>query len=364
MRAARPDGVPLRHAGRSGTRTEVVRGALHQRRVDGVILAPCADPERRALDYLSETRMPCVLVDRTPDSAFRPGRRRTTRGDARLVVTSPASGTGASAISAAHPGFETTLERVDGYRAALAEARLSLRRALIDVGQRSTVSAAAGDARLLSLPDPPTALVTGNNLATIGAMSAVRARRLAHARRRLARRLRRFRMGRLLRAAADPRRAAVPEIGQRAAFAADGAHRRRREGARRTMRLERDAGRARLLRERRHERGRRSGPAAPRHARRREELRRRRRRCAASISTFARRGPRAARRERRRQIDADERSLRRHRAGLAARCCSTAHRCASPIRARRRRPGSRRSSRSSTSCRASTSPPISSSAAN
>ena len=44
--------------------------ALHQRRVDGVILAPSADPEHRALRYLRATRLPCVLVDRTPDPAF------------------------------------------------------------------------------------------------------------------------------------------------------------------------------------------------------------------------------------------------------------------------------------------------------
>jgi LacI family transcriptional regulator len=44
--------------------------ALHQRRVDGVILAPSADPERRALVYLHATRLPCVLVDRTPDPSF------------------------------------------------------------------------------------------------------------------------------------------------------------------------------------------------------------------------------------------------------------------------------------------------------
>ena len=44
--------------------------AFDQRRVDGVILAPSADPERRALAYLRAARLPCVLVDRTPDPSF------------------------------------------------------------------------------------------------------------------------------------------------------------------------------------------------------------------------------------------------------------------------------------------------------
>ena len=43
--------------------------AFHQRRVDGIILAPCADPERGAIRYLRENDIPCVLLDRlvSPD---------------------------------------------------------------------------------------------------------------------------------------------------------------------------------------------------------------------------------------------------------------------------------------------------------
>ena len=48
---------------------EVVR-ALLQRRVDGLILAPSADPERRVARYIEQAGTPCVLVDRTPDPSF------------------------------------------------------------------------------------------------------------------------------------------------------------------------------------------------------------------------------------------------------------------------------------------------------
>jgi LacI family transcriptional regulator len=44
--------------------------ALHQRHVDGIILAPRPDPEHRALAYLRDVGSPCVLVDRMPDPAF------------------------------------------------------------------------------------------------------------------------------------------------------------------------------------------------------------------------------------------------------------------------------------------------------
>ncbi|MEX3526719.1 MAG: hypothetical protein VB143_04705 [Burkholderia sp.] len=43
--------------------------ALHQRRVDGVILAPTVGPERRALDYLETARIPSVMVDASPLAA-------------------------------------------------------------------------------------------------------------------------------------------------------------------------------------------------------------------------------------------------------------------------------------------------------
>ena len=45
---------------------------------------------------------------------------------------------------------------------------------MIDVGHATVASAAEAVRRLLDRPDRPTALVTGNNLATIGAMSGVR----------------------------------------------------------------------------------------------------------------------------------------------------------------------------------------------
>src|SRR4030088_3034593 len=44
--------------------------ALHQRRVDGVILAPSSDPEQQALRYLQKHAVPVVLIDRTINTAF------------------------------------------------------------------------------------------------------------------------------------------------------------------------------------------------------------------------------------------------------------------------------------------------------
>ena len=153
--------------------------ALHQRRVDGVILAPSADLERRALRYLRATRLPCVLVDRTPNSAF--DQVGVNNREAMRTLVDHVAGLGHRRIGyiGGHPGFETTLERIIGYRLSLERLGLKFDERYLVTGNASTASAAEATHALLSLPDPPTAIVTGNNMATIGAMRAVRARGLS-----------------------------------------------------------------------------------------------------------------------------------------------------------------------------------------
>jgi LacI family transcriptional regulator len=152
--------------------------ALHQRRVDGVILAPSADPELRGLAYLRATRLPCVLVDRTPDPSF--DQVGVNNREAMRELVDYVAGLGHRRIGyiGGHPGFETTLERIIGYRNSLQRLGLDCGERYLVTGNASTASAAEATHALLSLPDPPTAIVTGNNMATIGAMRAIRARGL------------------------------------------------------------------------------------------------------------------------------------------------------------------------------------------
>jgi len=155
-----------------------VLSALHQRRVDGVILAPSADPERRALAYLRQTRLPCVLVDRMPDPSF--DQVGVNNRDSMRELVDYVVGLGHRRIGyvGGHPGFETTLERIVGYRDSLQRLGLTFDERYLVTGNATTVSASAATHVLLSLPDPPTAIVAGNNMATIGAMRAIRARGL------------------------------------------------------------------------------------------------------------------------------------------------------------------------------------------
>jgi LacI family transcriptional regulator len=71
-------------------------------------------------------------------------------------------------------GFSTAQERIEGYKAALKAAGLPYDERLVAPANASTEAAALATRKLFASPDPPTALATGNNLTTIGAMHALR----------------------------------------------------------------------------------------------------------------------------------------------------------------------------------------------
>jgi LacI family transcriptional regulator len=152
--------------------------AFHQRRVDGVILAPSGEESRHGLSYLRHARIPSVLVDRTPDPSF--DQVGVNNREAMRDLVDHVLGFGHRRIGyvGGAAGFETTRERTFGYRDSLACAGLAVDERCIAIGNVSTESATAAVARMLALPDPPTAIVAGNNASTIGAMRALHARGL------------------------------------------------------------------------------------------------------------------------------------------------------------------------------------------
>jgi LacI family transcriptional regulator len=156
---------------------EVVQ-ALYQRRVDGVILAPSATPDRAVLPFLRAVKLPCVLVDRTPAPDFDQVGVNNRAAMRALVEMVMAQGHRRIGYIAGNPGFETTLERIEGYREALLAGGCAPNDRYVVTGNATTACAAAATEALLSQPAPPTALVAGNNLATIGVMTALRRRGL------------------------------------------------------------------------------------------------------------------------------------------------------------------------------------------
>lgn len=148
--------------------------ALHQRRVDGIILSPSADPDCRAVNYLNDNQIPFVLVDRFVSKRFDQVGVQNKSAMQLLVAHLIGHGHKRIGFIAGPSGFSTARERTDGYKAALKAAGLPYDDALVVAANASTESAAASTRRLFELSHPPTALAAGNNLTTIGAMHALR----------------------------------------------------------------------------------------------------------------------------------------------------------------------------------------------
>jgi LacI family transcriptional regulator len=146
---------------------------LQNRRVDGMILAPSAEPDA-ALKFLAEHRVPTVLIDRLIDAPLDQVGSENVEPVAELVNHFADRGHRRIALLAGHPGLATTVERREGYRLGLQRAGLPEADELVGVGRSATEPARLAVHQLLSLPDPPTAIVSGNNSMTIGALTALR----------------------------------------------------------------------------------------------------------------------------------------------------------------------------------------------
>src|SRR5258708_26441104 len=72
------------------------------------------------------------------------------------------------------PGFATRMERVDGFQKAIRRNRLDPDRCPVAIGSIDVESAARRVEALMSGTNPPTALLAGNNMTSIGAMRGLK----------------------------------------------------------------------------------------------------------------------------------------------------------------------------------------------
>jgi LacI family transcriptional regulator len=157
---------------------------LHERRVDGMIVAPSVDPAA-LVAYLGRHSVPTVFLDRVvetpPDdpSPFDQVCAENLEPTAQLVTHLAGLGHRRIGLVAGLPGLSTTGERIAGYRYGLAAAGLPYDERLLAHGDSESAAAEQATATLLSLAAPPTALVTANNAMTIGALRALRERGLS-----------------------------------------------------------------------------------------------------------------------------------------------------------------------------------------
>ena len=152
---------------------EVVQ-LLHERRVDGVIVAPCSDSEEGTLAYLAQNKMPTVIIDRLASRKFDQVGVKNAKAVEGLVDHLVSHGHRRIGFIPGQPDFATTRERIEGYLAALRRHGLSGEGSLLATGSGDVESAAVSAMQMLAIALPPTALIAGNNLATIGTMRGLR----------------------------------------------------------------------------------------------------------------------------------------------------------------------------------------------
>ncbi|MFB9429195.1 LacI family DNA-binding transcriptional regulator [Streptoalloteichus tenebrarius] len=149
--------------------------ALRSRRVDGMLLTPSPGAATTVLPELRQLGVPTVLVDRLPGSGLVDQVGPENVGAmAALVEHLTELGHRRIGLVSGAAGLTTTSERVHGYRLGLHRSGLELDEELMASGGSAVKPAEAALRRLLTLPDPPTAVVAANNNMMVGVLHAAR----------------------------------------------------------------------------------------------------------------------------------------------------------------------------------------------
>ncbi|MEZ0074850.1 LacI family DNA-binding transcriptional regulator [Planotetraspora sp. GP83] len=150
--------------------------AFCARRVDGLIIVP-AGTDHGYLSPEFDAGIAAVFADRPPGTGC----------DADAVLCDNAGGAQSGvqhliahghrriAFFADSPAIFTAIERLYGYRRALAAAGLPYDEGLVAMGPPDQARVQADLERLLSAPGPPTALLTGNGRTTVAILRALTA---------------------------------------------------------------------------------------------------------------------------------------------------------------------------------------------
>lgn len=147
---------------------------LHERRVDGIILAASPKPSQ-ALEYLHTRHVPVVLVDRMIGAGLDEVGTENVEATAHLVEHLALDhGHSRIGLISGLAGLATTEERIAGYRLGLERSGLSYDVGLTAEGASDVEPAHAATARLIAMAEPPTALIVANNQMTIGVMQGLR----------------------------------------------------------------------------------------------------------------------------------------------------------------------------------------------
>jgi LacI family transcriptional regulator len=151
--------------------------ALFSRRVDGVLLACCANST--AYDAMIRRRFPMVFVDRLPP-AVTEWTVSTDNVDAGYIAAKHLIGMGHERIAMVAGNLELSphRERLEGFRRAMQEGHLPIIEQYLMCGDVEIEDSLAAGHRLMDLPVLPTALMVSNNKLMLGILQALEERRI------------------------------------------------------------------------------------------------------------------------------------------------------------------------------------------
>ncbi|GGU27808.1 LacI family DNA-binding transcriptional regulator [Streptomyces violascens] len=151
---------------------------LLDRRIDGLLVSPTDGGSPLMLEA-ARGGTPMVFVDRWIPGIDVPVVRADGRDAIRdLVAHLHRLGRRRLAIIAGPAATTTGSERVEAFRAALGEHGISLPDDYVGQGDFQAASGRRATERFLALPEPPDAVFAADNLMTLGALDALRARGL------------------------------------------------------------------------------------------------------------------------------------------------------------------------------------------
>lgn len=145
---------------------------LRSRRVDGVLLAPCA--AAAAYGSMGAWRVPLVFVDRVPDTPKHCS-ISTDNAGAACQATRYLIGLGHRRIAAIAGNVQLSphRDRLEGFRRAMAGAGLPVREDHVRLGTQRIESGYQAARELLTAGNPPTAILSTNNRMLLGVMEAL-----------------------------------------------------------------------------------------------------------------------------------------------------------------------------------------------
>lgn len=156
------------------------RGWIENSKVDGLILDRLRVQDWR-VEYLLNKRVPFATLERPAqpsaglagEADFPSVEVNSLDGFKRLVAHIAGSGFRRMAFIGGPPALKIQVDRLAGFQAGLGEAGLIFEPALVEEGDLTGASGYVSTKRLLSIPDPPDAILCVNDETAFGALRAV-----------------------------------------------------------------------------------------------------------------------------------------------------------------------------------------------